>query len=102
MITNKSTLFIALENNSKVIKSFGVERIGVFGTFVRNTADSNSDVDFIVEFKSGEKSYDNLFALYHYLEHLTQRKVEVITKESLSPYIGPHILQEVEYVSFRN
>jgi len=28
--------------------------------------------------------------------------VEVITKESLSPYIGPHILKEVQYAAFLN
>jgi hypothetical protein len=26
--------------------------------------------------------------------------VEVVTPEALSPHIGPHILREVEYVTF--
>ena len=33
------------------------------------------------------------------LEELMQRRVEIVTTEALSPYIGPHILREVEYVS---
>ena len=32
-----------------------------------------------------------------FLEDLLGRKVDLITTESLSPYIGPHILREVEY-----
>ncbi len=33
------------------------------------------------------------------LEGLFDRRVDVVTTEALSPYIGPHILKEVEYVS---
>lgn len=102
MITNKKILFTTLQKNSETIKSFGVERIGVFGSFVRNEADENSDVDFLIEFRQGQKKYSNLFSLHTFLETLTQRKVEVLTRESLSPYIGPYILNEVEYVQIGN
>ena len=71
-------------------------------SLIRDTANRNSDIDFIVEFRKGEKNYDNMYALHLYLQSLTQRNIEVVTKESLSPYIGPSILQETEYVSFRN
>jgi predicted nucleotidyltransferase len=37
-------------------------------------------------------------ALNYYLEDLFGCKVELVTKQSLSPYIGPHILKTVEYV----
>ncbi len=35
-----------------------------------------------------------------FLEELLKRRVELITTDALSPYIGPHILKEVEYVTF--
>jgi hypothetical protein len=38
-------------------------------------------------------------SLAYYLEELLGKKVELVTKQSLSPYIGPHILKTVEYVS---
>lgn len=34
-----------------------------------------------------------------YLEELFGRKVDLLTHESLSPYLGPRILREVEYVA---
>jgi hypothetical protein len=34
------------------------------------------------------------------LEELLQRRVELVTTDALSPYIGPHILKEVEYAAF--
>jgi predicted nucleotidyltransferase len=33
------------------------------------------------------------------LEDVLQHRVELVTVESLSPYIGPHILKEVEYAA---
>lgn len=102
MITSKNLLFAELQKNASTIRSYGVERLGVFGSFVRNEVSEKSDVDFLVEFTSGKKTYDNLFSLYTFLESLTERKVEVVTRESLSPYIGPYILKEVEYVSIGN
>jgi predicted nucleotidyltransferase len=36
--------------------------------------------------------------LSFFLEDLLDRRVEVVTPESLSPYIGPYIMKEVEYV----
>ena len=38
--------------------------------------------------------------LNYFLEDLFNRKVDLITLQSLSPYIGPHILKSVEYVPF--
>ena len=37
--------------------------------------------------------------LSFFLEELLGRKVELVTPESLSPYIGPHILREAEYAT---
>ena len=33
-----------------------------------------------------------------FLEEVLEHRIELVTVESLSPYIGPHILKEVEYV----
>lgn len=99
MVTTKQNLFEELQKNSVAIRSYGVQRLGVFGSFVRNQVKEGSDVDFLVEFEQGQKNYSNLYSLHTLLQSLTQRKIEVVTKEALSPYIGPHILKEVEYVS---
>jgi predicted nucleotidyltransferase len=82
------------------IKAFGVKRLGLFGSFVREEQDDESDVDFLVEFLPDRKTFDSFIHLAFYLEELLERRVELVTPESLSPYIGPHILNEVEYVAF--
>ncbi|MFT7614834.1 MAG: putative nucleotidyltransferase [Parvicellaceae bacterium] len=99
-INTKQELLKVLRANGSVLSSYGVSRMGLFGSFVRNTGiKSSSDVDLLVEFKPGEKSYNNYIDLNYYLESLLGRKVELLTKKSMSPFIGPHIVKEIEYVS---
>jgi len=59
-------------------------------------------VDLLVEFKTGRKTFDAFIQLAFLLEDLLERRVELVTPESLSPHIGPHILKEVKYVAFRS
>lgn len=97
--TKEDILSIIRKNQDK-INTLGVKRIGLFGSFVREEQDSESDVDLLVEFTCGQKTFDNFIQLSFLLEDLLKRRVELITPESLSPYIRPYIIKEVEYVSF--
>jgi predicted nucleotidyltransferase len=63
---------------------------------------ANSDIDILVEFEPDHKTFDSISKLAFFLEELFERRVELVTLESLSPYIGPRILREVEYVNFGN
>jgi predicted nucleotidyltransferase len=98
-IKSKSTLLSALTTNKKVIRSFGVCKLGVFGSFASGNFKHDSDVDLLVEFEPAQKTYDNFIELSFYLESLLGRKVELVTPQSLSKYIGPHILDQTEYVA---
>jgi predicted nucleotidyltransferase len=80
------------------LRSLGVRRIALFGSVVRASADADSDVDLLVEFEPGQKTFDRFLALSDLLEALLGRRVDIVTTEALSPYIGPHILAEAEDV----
>ena len=80
------------------LASLGVTSIGLFGSFVTEQQTPASDVDLLVEFAPDQHSFDNFMEVSFLLEDLLGRRVEVITPEALSPYIGPHILREVEHV----
>ena len=56
-----------------------------------------SKQDVLVEFDPAQKTYDNFIALAELLEVHLRRPVDLLTTESLSPYIGPRILDEAEY-----
>lgn len=88
-----------LSENHARIRALGVKRLGLFGSFVRGQQSADSDVDLLVEFEPGQKTFDNFMKLAFLLEDLLQRRVELVTTEALSPHIGPHILDEVEYAA---
>jgi len=95
--TREKVLSLIIEHQDR-IKALGVKRLGLFGSFVREEQGATSDVDLLVEFEQDRKTFDNFIQLSFFLEDLFRRRVELVTTESLSPYIGPHIMSEVEYV----
>ena len=97
---NKSEIISILKKNRDTIISYGVRKIGLFGSFVRNQQKDTSDIDILVEFETDKLTYDNYINLAFFLENSLTKKVDLITSDSLSPYIGPEILKEVEYVSY--
>jgi len=78
------------------------ERIGSFhdgiSCWIPKKLRAESDVDVLVEFAAGKKTFGNFITLSFFLEDLLQRRVELVTPEALNPYIRPRILEEVEYV----
>ena len=80
------------------MRALGVRRLALFGSFARDEGRAESDVDLLVEFAAGEKTFDHFVALASLLEDALQRRVELVTPEALSPYIGPRILAEAEDV----
>ncbi|MBW3654749.1 MAG: nucleotidyltransferase family protein [Gemmatimonadetes bacterium] len=80
------------------IRALGVWRLALFGSVQRGEARPDSDVDLLVEFAPGEKTAHRFFALYDLLEEVIDHRVELVTTEALSPYIGPYILAEAEDV----
>ena len=88
-----------IQAHSPQLRALGIARIGLFGSFARDEATSESDVDLLVEFVPDGKTYDRFLAVSELLESILQRPVELVTREALSPYLGPRILASVRYVS---
>ncbi len=95
---NLTRILDILRKNTITIQSFGIKKIGIFGSYVREEQVIRSDLDILVEFKKGKKNFDNFMNLHFFLEDLLQIKVDLVTKKALSPYIGPSILKEVVYI----
>ncbi|MCA9439849.1 MAG: nucleotidyltransferase family protein, partial [Candidatus Omnitrophica bacterium] len=76
---------------------YGVSKIGVFGSYGRNEATEESDIDLLVEF-------DRPIGLLKFIElegqlgELLGGKVDLVTQAALKPHIGKRILDEVAMV----
>lgn len=98
MVTNTNDVLGVISANKINFNRLGVVKIGLFGSFARGEQSSKSDVDLLVEFEKGKKTFRNYMDFVKLAESLLEREVEVVTPESLSPYIAPYINEEIKYV----
>ena len=98
MIT-KEYILTSIEKSKPELSRLGIRNIGLFGSYLRGEQSDKSDIDILIDFEPDKENYDNFMAAYDILEAVFKNeKVEIITKNGLSPYIGPKILNEVQYV----
>lgn len=78
-------------------EQFGVKKIGIFGSYVKDTQSEKSDVDILVELEK-PIGFIRFIKLENTFSRLLGIKADLVTKKALKPYIGKQILQEVYYV----
>lgn len=81
----------------ELAKRYGVEEIGIFGSYVHGGQGKSSDVDILVEFRK-PIGFFKFLELEGYLGEILGNKVDLVTKEALKPHIGKHIMEEVSYM----
>ena len=96
--TGKQIISLVKEYEGE-IGSFGVKRLALFGSFIRGEQTDSSDIDILVEFHPGRKTFESLMRLASFLEGIFDRRVDLVTSEALSPYIRPYVLEEAEFVN---
>jgi predicted nucleotidyltransferase len=97
-MTSKDQILSEIKQQKRKLQSHGIVRIGLFGSYVREEQSDKSDIDILIEFEPEKENFDNYMYVYDILENLFRNdKVEIVTKNGLSPYIGPKILKEVVY-----
>ena len=94
---DKKKILITLQNNKDKLQKLGVRNIGLFGSFVKERQKDNSDLDFVVEFRKGQKNYDNYIELKFFLEELFDKEIDLVTSESIKPELKAEIMESVEY-----
>jgi|Deesub1362B_J571_1020462.scaffolds.fasta_scaffold14351_3 hypothetical protein len=96
---NRERILKILKEHREELKKFGVKKIGLFGSYIRGEQKRESDIDILVEFEKGKKNFNNFIELAFFLEDLFGTKVDLLTEESMSPYLKPYIMREVVYES---
>jgi len=91
---NKQEIF---EKIIKFLKNEGAKRISVFGSYVRGEEKRESDIDIIVEF-SERKSLLELVRIERELSEFLGIKVDLLTEQSISPYLIDSIRKEMEVI----
>jgi predicted nucleotidyltransferase len=96
MINKEDILACLRDLKPTLYRDFAVKEIGLFGSFLDNTYNEESDIDIIVELERpiGWK----FFSLELYLESIFNRKIDLVTKNALKEQIKDSILKQVNYV----
>ena len=84
---------LAPENLVETAARHGARNVRVFGSMARGTATERSDLDLLVDMEPGRDLLD-LVALKLEIEEAVGRRVNVLTENSLSPYLREKVLRE--------
>lgn len=101
-VQNKQQAFERIQSHQSALKLFGAARLGLFGSFVRGEQTEKSDIDFVVEFQEGKKTFRNFINMVYYLEKVMGREVELLTWEGMASFVKREAEKEIEYAPFTN
>jgi len=93
----RQSILDTLAQHHAVLQGMGVQKIALFGSYIRGTATPDSDIDFLVVLDN--PSFDSYMDLKFYLEDLFGHKVDLVQEKSLKPRLRPYILAEVVYAA---
>jgi hypothetical protein len=94
-IWTKESILDTLAAHVNELRAFGVQQIGLFGSYARDESITESDIDFLVVFD--EVSFGNYFDAKFFLEELFGREVDLVPRDDMKPGLREHILKEVVY-----
>ncbi len=86
-------LEILAANRATLAERFRVSRLALFGSFARDGARDDSDIDIIIGF-DGPATSDRYFGAQFFLEDLLGRNVDLVTEKALRAELRPFIEQE--------
>ena len=78
-----------------ILKAGNVEFAGIFGSFARGESKSASDVDILVRF-SKPASLLGIIRLEKMISEKIGRVVDLVTEDSLSPFIKEEVLHDLK------
>lgn len=80
-----------------VLEKYNVNTIGIFGSYARGVQRPDSDLDVMVNFKE-RKSLLTLLRIERELSETIGVKVDLLTEQSVSPYLVERIKSEMKVI----
>lgn len=96
-MTRSEILEILNKYKNENAEKYGINKIGLFGSFSKDNERDESDIDIIIE-----TTEPDLFKLVHIkeeLEKLFNKTIDIVRKrEKMNPYLKKHIEKNAIYV----
>jgi len=93
----KEEILYFLNKNKKIFrKKFGIKKIALFGSYAKNLANKNSDIDILIEMEKKDFFLKEDFRFF--LEKNLQKKVDICYFDSIREFFKEKIKKEAIYV----
>jgi predicted nucleotidyltransferase len=96
-VNRSNVLRLLAQNKPALAARFGVLRLALFGSTVRDAARPDSDIDILVYFDRPPTS-ERYFGVQFFLEDLLGRPIDLVTDKALRPELRPYIELEAVHV----
>ena len=99
-MNTKNEIIHFLKSHKQMIQdTYHISKLGLFGSFARDEATTESDVDILIELNADvQNTHDLKNALREYLSNAFGRKVDLAREKYLKTYAKDEILKDVLYV----
>lgn len=89
-------IYSKIDKLKELCKKYDLQTMHIFGSACTQSFNDESDIDILISFKKNisiERYTDNYFNLHYKLEELFNRKIDLITENSLS---NPYLIESIE------
>lgn len=93
-MTRDDVLALLRTHKASLAQRFGITRLALFGSFARDQATDDSDIDILVQFDE-PPDWERYFGAQGYLENLLGRPVDMTTNQNLRIEIRPYVQREI-------
>ena len=93
-MTRDNVLALLRTHKASLAQRFGITRLALFGSFARDQATDDSDIDILVQFDE-PPDWKRYFGAQGYLEDLLGRPVDMTTNQDLRIEIRPYVQREI-------
>jgi uncharacterized protein len=98
-VISKDKILNDLKSNFHELKKFGVVKIGLFGSYIKESETDKSDIDILIKYSSDSLSFGNYMDTKLFLEALLGNKVDLVIDEDLRIELKDEILNTVIYAA---
>ena len=92
-MNREEVLDILRTHKPTLAERFGVTELALFGSFARDEANDESDVDVLVRY-DGPATSRSYFGVQFYIEDLLGRRVDLVTHKALRSEFRPYVERE--------
>ena len=96
-MTRSEILKILKQYKKENSEKYGINNLGIFGSYSRDLADEDSDIDIVIE--TQEPDLYKLVHIKEELEKLFNKSVDIVrNREKMNPYLKKRIEKDAQYV----